>query len=344
MSTALARKEPTGLSKVNQTLMNNKDKLYAAIPKGVDGDVCLQKVIQEFRRNPKLAKCTAPSLIAAVCEGMSYGLEIGGPKAQAYIVPRWSGKDQAELANFQISYKGWMELGRRTSQITAMIPGFVVGGQDPDDVIAKADQNSVVMMADPEDVTHVFWIFRLRDSDDVKVCWTTEQINKHKEQYSDAWRYAETAVKGKKGSGQKDSTWHKSWLEMAMKTVIQWTFKRDMLPTSESIQTAVQSEQIRDGGEVVNMDAIVALDSIIDGEPETKQLPPAEPEPETVSPPADAHEAIARLTTDLSAAKSAGAVTSLESEYGDLFPEDEDYQFNVDQLVTLRREAMRATK
>ena len=66
--------------------------------------------LSEIRKNPKLLECNIPSLMSAVLQSVKLGLE-PGLLGQAYLVPY--GKE----VQFQIGYKGLIELAQRSGRI-----------------------------------------------------------------------------------------------------------------------------------------------------------------------------------------------------------------------------------
>lgn len=64
------------------------------------------------RTNPALAGCTPQSLLGALMTTAQLGLE-PGPLQHVYYIPRWNKKVGANEVNFQIGYKGMIELARR---------------------------------------------------------------------------------------------------------------------------------------------------------------------------------------------------------------------------------------
>lgn len=64
------------------------------------------------RTTPKLAGCTPQSLLGALMVTAQLGLE-PGPLQHVYFIPRWNKNVGADEVNFQIGYKGMIELARR---------------------------------------------------------------------------------------------------------------------------------------------------------------------------------------------------------------------------------------
>jgi len=65
---------------------------------------------------PKLYDCELMSLVAVVMTSAQLGLE-PGPLGHAYIIPYWSGKRGCFEAQFQIGYRGMLDLSRRSGDV-----------------------------------------------------------------------------------------------------------------------------------------------------------------------------------------------------------------------------------
>jgi recombination protein RecT len=91
-----------------------KPEIEKALPKHIDIERFSRVILTEFRKNPELIKCTPQSLMGAVLTASQLGLEIGPVLGHCYLVPY---KGQIE---FQIGYRGMLELSRRTGEIDTL--------------------------------------------------------------------------------------------------------------------------------------------------------------------------------------------------------------------------------
>ncbi len=73
-----------------------------------------------IRYSPKLLGCTDESVVGALLLCAQLGLEPGGPRQQAFIIPRWNGRLKCNEATFQLGYRGVMELARRSGEILSI--------------------------------------------------------------------------------------------------------------------------------------------------------------------------------------------------------------------------------
>ena len=67
------------------------------------------------RANPALGACTPQSLLGALMTCAQLGLE-PGPLQHVYFIPRRNARLNADEVNFQIGYKGYIQLAIRSGQ------------------------------------------------------------------------------------------------------------------------------------------------------------------------------------------------------------------------------------
>lgn len=94
-------------------------QLKLAMPAFLDPDRAARQVVTLVQTNPELMRCTDISILSGLMRASELGLEITGALGQAYLVPRWSGRNKAMEATFQIGYRGFIDLAFRSDQIGA---------------------------------------------------------------------------------------------------------------------------------------------------------------------------------------------------------------------------------
>lgn len=91
-----------------------EEQIAAALPAGMDAGRFVRMALTEFRRVPKLTQCTPESILGAMMLAAQTGLEPGGPLGQAYLIPRRNKQRGVMEAQFQIGYKGYIQLASRS--------------------------------------------------------------------------------------------------------------------------------------------------------------------------------------------------------------------------------------
>ena len=122
MSTTTAKNSLTTNNGATVTKKENKPKTIfdviqagakqfaTALPKHINSDRFVRIAITTIRQNPKLAQCNQESLLGALMVSAQLGLE-PGVLGQCYLIP------YGRECQFQIGYKGMIELLRRSGQL-----------------------------------------------------------------------------------------------------------------------------------------------------------------------------------------------------------------------------------
>lgn len=105
--TAVAEKKQKTIFDVIQS---GAKQFATALPKHINSDRFVRIAITTIRQNPKLAQCNQESLLGALMVSAQLGLE-PGVLGQCYLIP------YGRECQFQIGYKGMIELLRRSGQL-----------------------------------------------------------------------------------------------------------------------------------------------------------------------------------------------------------------------------------
>ncbi len=79
-------------------------------------------------RNPEIARCDPASVLAAVIQAASLGLDLHPSSGEAYLIPRWNGQAKCLECQFQAGYQGLCKLARQAG--TRYIHARVVRAND----------------------------------------------------------------------------------------------------------------------------------------------------------------------------------------------------------------------
>lgn len=91
-------------------IQSGAKQFATALPKHINSDRFVRIAITTIRQNPKLAQCNQESLLGALMVSAQLGLE-PGVLGQCYLIP------YGRECQFQIGYKGMIELLRRSGQL-----------------------------------------------------------------------------------------------------------------------------------------------------------------------------------------------------------------------------------
>jgi len=99
---------------IYEMIQRQQDMVARALPAGMDAGRFVRMVLTEVRRTPKLAICDPATLMGAMMLSAQTGLEPGGPLGQAFLIPRWNKHTRCQEAQFQIGYRGLVQLAARS--------------------------------------------------------------------------------------------------------------------------------------------------------------------------------------------------------------------------------------
>ena len=246
-----------------------KHQIAQALPKHLTADRMIQMAVTLISKNPKLKECTAGSLIGATMQASILGFRPVEALAYCYFVPynnkkrRQDGSEYYEKeVQFQIGYRGLMDLARRSGQIKS-IHAFAVYSGDQFSYSLGINPNithipNETQQKNPKDLTHVYAVAHYKDGGYNFVVLTRKEV--------EALRRRNAMQKEEAGGA-----WKTDYEAMAMAKAIKQLAK--YLPLSDELQSMVQSDEsiIRPemfatdkSGEVVDMERPDYEDAIID--------------------------------------------------------------------------------
>jgi recombination protein RecT len=215
---------------VGEFLAANKKRIATVLPRHLDPDRMMRLALTSLQRNPGLLEATPASFIAAVIQSAQLGLEPDGLIGQAYLIPYRNKKRGTVEVNFQVGYQGLMDLGRRSGEISSIIPR-VVHEKDVFEYHFGLDQDHLRHVpseeAGPGKATYVYCIVRLKDGSVQYEVWPAAKVESHRRKHSRA---------------RDDGPWVTHWEEMAKKTLIIQVLK--YCPKSVELAKAIALEEM----------------------------------------------------------------------------------------------------
>ncbi len=117
----LAKKGSGKKSNTIMDLLNNpkmKSQIQRALPNGMSAERIARIALTALRMNPELQECSPQSFVAALMTSAQLGLEPNTPLGHAWLIPR---KNHGKMeVQFEIGYKGTLDLVRRSGEIKAV--------------------------------------------------------------------------------------------------------------------------------------------------------------------------------------------------------------------------------
>lgn len=224
-------------------LNENKDRFLASIIDLYNGDTYLQG-------------CNPKEVAMEALKAATLNLPINKNLGYAYIVPY---KNKGKLTpQFQIGYKGYIQMAQRSGQYKALNAGIMYEGME-----IKRDflRGTFEIIGEPksDEVMGYFAYFQLLNGYEKAVYMTKDEVTEHAKRYSQAY-------------GSDYSPWKKQFDEMAQKTVIKKLLSKYGVLTTE-FQDAVKEEEDREVLRATENNAMLEM-TASDEEEETIEVNP----------------------------------------------------------------------
>lgn len=202
-------------------------EIKRALPSVMTPERFTRIALSALNNNVKLQQCTPLSFIAALMNAAQLGLEPNTPLGQAYLIP-YKNKGIMEC-QFQIGYKGLIDLAYRTGQVQ-IIQAQVVREFDHFEYQYGLEPRLVHKpgVDDRGEIVFIYGLFKLNNGGyGFEVCSKADM---------DAF-----AQKYSKSIGSSNSVWEMNYEEMAKKTVIKRALK--YAPISSDFQKALSLDE-----------------------------------------------------------------------------------------------------
>lgn len=164
-----------------------KPQIQRALPKHMDADRIARIALTILKTTPKLQSCDPMSFIAALMQSAQLGLEPNTPLGEAYLIPYYSEKRKSLEVNFQIGYKGILELAMRTNQYKAIYAHEVY----KNDEFSYEYGLDKVLKHKPADEPqgepiYYYAVFHLQNGGYDFTVWSRGKVEKHRKRFSKA--------------------------------------------------------------------------------------------------------------------------------------------------------------
>jgi len=123
-------------SQITEVIGNMTNKFEKALNKMIDSDRFVTMITTIFDKNPALKECSVESIFGALQQTAILGLEPSPALGHCYFVPFTNNKkvgngwEKVKEVQFQISYKGLIELARRSDEIADIYAEIIYDGDE----------------------------------------------------------------------------------------------------------------------------------------------------------------------------------------------------------------------
>lgn len=208
-----------------------KNQLQQAV--GKNSMRFVSSVVSAVTTNPALQECTNPSVLSAALLGESLNLSPSPQLGQYYMVPYENKKEGVKVAQFQMGYKGYIQLAIRSGQYKKLNVLAIKEGElirfDP-----LAEEIEVQLIEDEEQREQAktigyYAMFEYTNGFKKAIYWSKKKMAAHAEKYSAAFskngglKSLESLERGEihqKDMWKYSSFWFKDFEAMAYKTML----------------------------------------------------------------------------------------------------------------------------
>ena len=226
--------QPVGIKGISQFLSSDNIKAKFREVIGERSQSFLAAVLTAVSQNELLKNATPESIYASALMAATLDLPINPNLGFAYLIPYNNRKNNTQECQFQIGYKGFIQLAMRSGQFKNISASPIYEGQliESNPLTGyKFDFNAKTS----DKITGYAAYFSLLNGFEKVVYMTVEELQKHGKKFSQTF---------KKGYG----LWNDDFDSMALKTVLKLTLAK-YAPLSIEMQKALITDQsvIKDG-------------------------------------------------------------------------------------------------
>lgn len=202
---------------------------------GKNGTRFITSIVSAVQNNPQLQECTNQSILSAALLGESLNLSPSPMLGYYYMVP-FNDRQRGKVAQFQIGYKGLIQLAIRSGQYKKINVMAIKEGEleyfDPLNEDIKVNLMVDNWNAREQAKTIGYYAtFELVNGFKKSIYWSREQMEAHAEQYSQGYR-------AKKGY----TFWEKDFDSMAYKTMLRQLLSKWGIMSTE-LMSAIDSDE-----------------------------------------------------------------------------------------------------
>ena len=257
------RQQKTGLTAylTNDAVKNQINNVIG----GKNGDRFISSIVSAVQTNSALQECTNPSILSAALLGESLKLSPSPQLGQYYMVPFNNNKKGYKEAQFQLGYKGYIQLAIRSGQYKKLNVLAIKEGElvrfDP--LNEEIEVNLIEDEEAREEAKAVgyYAMFEYTNGFKKAMYWSKKKMEAHALKYSKGY-------KAKKGY----TFWEKDFDAMAYKTMLRQLISKwgimsiDMQSAMDADMAVIHEDGTKDYVDMENDENVVADQEIHESE------------------------------------------------------------------------------
>lgn len=258
---------------------------------GKNGTRFISSIVSAVQNTPALQECTSPSIVNAALLGEALNLSPSPQLGQFYMVPFDNKKKGCKEAQFQLGYKGYIQLAIRSGyykklNVLAIKEGELVR-YDPLDEEVEVNLIDDDILREEAPTMGYFAMFEYENGFRKTLYWSKKKMLAHAEKYSFAFyknggaRSLELLEQGKipeKDMWKYSSFWFKDFDGMALKTMLRQLISKWGI-MSIDLQNAIDKDMavIHEDGKTEYVDAVKAEDDGVVSDQELQEVQEDQP-------------------------------------------------------------------
>ena len=255
-------KRPTKTGLTAYLTQDAVKKQINSVVGGKNGTRFISSIVSAVQTTPALQECTNPSILSAALLGEALNLSPSPQLGQFYMVPFDNKKKGVKEAQFQLGYKGYIQLAVRSGYYKRLNVMAIKKGElvryDPlnEEIEVNLIEDDIVREETP--TTGYFAMFEYENGFKKTMYWSKQKMLSHADKYSQAFHMNavesdnsrrqrvsyEDYLKGnysKSDEWKYSSFWYKDFDGMAMKTMLRQLISKWGI-MSIDLQTAVDKD------------------------------------------------------------------------------------------------------
>lgn len=226
-SLTAAKTQKTSLTAylTNDAVKNQINKVVG----GKNGTRFVSSIVSAVQTTPALQECTNNSILNAALLGEALGLSPSPQLGQFYMVPFKNNKKNCKEAQFQLGYKGYIQLAIRSGYYKKLNVLPIKEGEliryDPLNEELEVDLIEDDILREEAETIGYYAMFEYENGFRKTLYWSKKKMQAHADKYSSAYslKIAGDIAQGKipeKDMWKYSSFWYKDFDAMAMKTML----------------------------------------------------------------------------------------------------------------------------
>lgn len=258
---------------------------------GKNGTRFISSIVSAVQSTPTLQECTSPSIVNAALLGEALNLSPSPQLGQFYMVPFDNKKKGCKEAQFQLGYKGYIQLAIRSGyykklNVLAIKEGELVR-YDPLDEEVEVNLIDDDILREEAPTMGYFAMFEYENGFRKTLYWSKKKMLAHAEKYSFAFyknggaKSLELLEQGKipeKDMWKYSSFWFKDFDGMALKTMLRQLISKWGI-MSIDLQNAIDKDMavIHEDGKTDYVDAVKVEDDGVVSDQELQEVQEDQP-------------------------------------------------------------------